>query len=49
MALLTNDELERVWKEAIMAQSRYYPRICLEVMRETTKNLVQDAGVPAEI
>jgi hypothetical protein len=31
-------ELERIWKESVAAESRYYPRISLEVLRKTTKN-----------
>jgi hypothetical protein len=33
------DELERTWKEAVMAQLRYYYGICLDGLRETMKNL----------
>jgi hypothetical protein len=43
------DELERIWREAVMAYSRYYPSICLEGLRETTKTSVRIPGVPAEI
>jgi hypothetical protein len=43
-----NDEMERIWKEAIVAQSKYYPRIFLEGLKKTTKNTVRTAGVAAE-
>jgi hypothetical protein len=33
-----NDELERIWNEAVMASSRYYPSICLEGLRKPTKH-----------
>jgi hypothetical protein len=39
-------DLERVWKEAVVACSRYYTGICVEGLRNTTKN-VRIAGVPA--
>jgi hypothetical protein len=29
-----NDELESIWKEATVAQLRYYPSFCLEGQRE---------------
>jgi hypothetical protein len=32
-----NNELERIWKEASVAESRYYPSIRLEGLREATK------------
>jgi hypothetical protein len=43
-----NDELERIWKEAVEAQSRY-PGICLKGLRRTTKTLFRMAGVWTEI
>jgi hypothetical protein len=33
------DELHRIWKEAVVARLRYYPSICLERLRKTTKYL----------
>jgi hypothetical protein len=37
-------ELERIWKEVIVACSRYHPKICLEGLRNTTtKNSVRTA------
>jgi hypothetical protein len=38
-----NDELERIWKEVVMA---YYPGIRLEGLRKTTKNLSQNSQSP---
>jgi hypothetical protein len=43
------DELERVWKEAVLAQLRYCPGICLEILRKTMKTSVRIVGVPVEI
>jgi hypothetical protein len=43
------DESERIWKEVIMSNLRYYPNICLEGLMETKKNLSQDSCVLAEI
>jgi hypothetical protein len=34
-----NDELERMWKEAVGPNLRHYPGICLEGPRKTSKNL----------
>jgi hypothetical protein len=36
-----NDELRRIWKENPVAQSRYYPDICLESLTRITKHLSQ--------
>jgi hypothetical protein len=30
------NELERVWKPVAVAYSRYYPGICVEVLRKET-------------
>jgi hypothetical protein len=43
------DELEKIWKEASMAQSRSYPGICLEGLSKDTKDPVKLTGVPVEI
>jgi hypothetical protein len=32
-----NDELERIWKDAVVAQSLYYPVICLEALKKPQK------------
>jgi hypothetical protein len=47
--MIVNNELERMWKEAVVAQLRYYPGICLEGLRKTTKTSVRIAGLRAEI
>jgi hypothetical protein len=36
------DELERIWKEAAVVYSRYYPGICLEWLMNLTKSLCED-------
>jgi hypothetical protein len=36
---LISHELERVWKEMIVAYLRYYPGTCLEVPMKGTKHL----------
>jgi hypothetical protein len=35
---MTNDELERIWKEEVIKCSQYNPKICLEGLRNTTRN-----------
>jgi hypothetical protein len=44
MGRLMNDELEMVWKNAVLAYYKYCPRICLERLRKTMKN---PSGWPA--
>jgi hypothetical protein len=34
-----NDKLKWIWKEAVVAQSRYYPKMFLEGLRKPTKYL----------
>jgi hypothetical protein len=41
-----NDDLERMWKEVLMSESRYYLGICLEGLRKTAKT---SASIQAEI
>jgi hypothetical protein len=36
-----NNELERIWKEAVVAL-RYYPNICVEELRNSIKTVSQD-------
>jgi hypothetical protein len=36
---MKNDELENIWKHAVVAKSAYDPSICLEELRKTTKTL----------
>jgi hypothetical protein len=40
------DEVERITREAVVAYSRYYPRICLDGLRKTTENLSQNSRCP---
>jgi hypothetical protein len=44
-----NDELERMWKEAVVASFKVLCRICLEGLIKTAKNLSQDSRPPAEL
>jgi hypothetical protein len=46
--MMVNDTLEKIWKQAVMAQSRYYPRIFQKCMRKITKQL-RTADISAEI
>jgi hypothetical protein len=41
-----NDKLGRIWKEAVVAEVRYYPNIFQEGLRETS---VETADIAAEI
>jgi hypothetical protein len=38
-----NNELEKIWKEALMAQFKVLPIICLEGLRTSRKNHSQDS------
>jgi hypothetical protein len=38
-----NDELEKMWKEVVMAILRYYPGICLDGWQKTMKTLNPDS------
>jgi hypothetical protein len=42
-----NDELEKIWRETVVAWLRNYDKICLEGLRKTTET-VRIAGVAAE-
>jgi hypothetical protein len=39
------DELEGTWQEVIVAWKRYYPSICLEGLRKSTKKTVRTAEI----
>jgi hypothetical protein len=41
-----NDELERMWKEAVTAYSRKYLSICPEGLQKTTEYLSHDSKWP---
>jgi hypothetical protein len=43
---MNGDELKRIWKEVIVASSRYHPCICLEELRKITNNLSRDSRCP---
>jgi hypothetical protein len=43
---LTNNKFYRIWKEAIVVYSRYYPGICFQGLRNTTRNVSQDSRCP---
>ena len=38
------EQLERIWKEAFVACSRYYPGICLERLKKTRDRLCRRAS-----
>jgi hypothetical protein len=40
------DEMEKIWKEEVVAYSKYYPDTCLKRLR---KNFNQDSRCPALI
>jgi hypothetical protein len=46
---MMNDELERIWKEVVIARSKYYPDIFLKGSRKTMKNFCLDSKYPVEI
>jgi hypothetical protein len=44
-----DDDLKMIWKESVVAYSRYYPVICLEDVTNTSKSSLRISDVPAEI
>ena len=40
------NDLERIWNEAVVVQSKYYPDICVEKLGKTTKTLCEDGKSP---
>jgi hypothetical protein len=40
MVGFVNYELERIWKEMVVVYPRSFLGICLEGLRETTRNLI---------
>jgi hypothetical protein len=49
IGLLVNNEMKTISKVVLRAYLRYYPRICLEGLRKTTKNLNNDSRHPGVI
>jgi hypothetical protein len=43
------DELERIWKEAVVDPARYYHGISLKGLMEINRNLSHDTNFPAEV
>jgi hypothetical protein len=44
-----NYELEGICEKPVVATCRYYPGLCLETVRETTKRKTRIAGVPTRV
>jgi hypothetical protein len=44
-----NNELEKIWKEAVAVHLKYFPEHFLDGLKKTTITSVKIAGVPAEI
>jgi hypothetical protein len=40
------NELERIWKEGVLAESGYYADILLEGLKKNTRNHIQDRWYP---
>jgi hypothetical protein len=49
MGRMMMDELERIWKKAVVVKSRKYPRTCSKRLRKITNTLCKIAGVAVEI
>jgi hypothetical protein len=41
-----SNELESIWKEAVVTYSRYYTGLCLDGLRKPTIYLIQDGRCP---
>jgi hypothetical protein len=46
VAMLREYELARIWKEAVVAYSRYYPNICFEGQSKPMKSLSRHDRCP---
>lgn len=46
---MSDDALERMWKEAYVVWSRYCSGVCLEGLRKPLKSSVRIANIPSEI
>jgi hypothetical protein len=46
---LTEDELERIWKEGVVAHSRYYLGICVGGLRKARRISVRITNITGEI
>jgi hypothetical protein len=46
---MMNDELERIWREMLVAERSYHLAICLGEIRNVTKTSVRAVGVPTAI
>jgi hypothetical protein len=44
-----NEKLKTIWKEAVVAYSKYHAGICLEELRKTTKYVSQDSQCPQRL
>jgi hypothetical protein len=44
-----NNEFGRILKEAVVTCSGYHSLSFMEGLRKTTRNLIEDFGIPAEI
>jgi hypothetical protein len=43
-----NNELERIWKEAVVAYRKCDPGVCLDGLRKITKTSIRITDVPDE-
>lgn len=46
--MVLSDELERIWMDAIVAQSKYFSGVYLNDTRKTTKSSVKIVSPPVE-
>jgi hypothetical protein len=47
--MIVSNKLERTRNEVVVAEFKVYPSICLERLRNITKNIIKTAGLWAEI
>jgi hypothetical protein len=41
------NDLEKIWKEAVVDDSRYYPRIGMGRRKKTTEDMLQSSWCPS--
>lgn len=49
LGLLVRNEMEINWKQAVVASSKYYPEIFMDILGKTMKHIITISDIPIEI